>query len=272
MKKVIYVILALVMFITPLNFGYATAAANETSLEESINALSLNKGNYNYLEGKLGDTHLIYTYESNGSTYKVIENASEDFDEVYSTIYIKNSTGEFVEYATQNLTINNSNLIHTTKVSGEEITEIKDLSFEKSEITNGTPPFNSVMSINGTCYGQPVGGWAYISRNNGSTVIANYTASAVVAAVTYIASAGAGVAAGAAKAAISAIAAKVVDSRIPTLYYTQWYHELKLANPGRGQENFIVGTNHFTDWYDNSFRTSYINTTDVYTYHACHRF
>lgn len=271
MKKAMYVFLALIMFLTPLNSIYAQADNNQISPEESIDTLSLEKENYNFLEGKPGDTHLVYTYESNGSTYKVIENATENFDEVSSTIYVENNKGEFVEYATQSLTVDNSEFIHTTNANGEESTEVQDLSLEKSGTKNeeGIDPLNNVM-INGSCYGQAVGGWGFVSNNNGSTRIQNYTVSAVVAAVTFVATAGAGVASGAVRTAAGVIAAKVVDERIPVLYYSRSYYELKLQNPGRGQENFIVGTNHYTNWYENSSRSLFIRATDAYSYHSCY--
>lgn len=205
--------------------------------------------------------------------YKVVENASENFDEINSTIYVENKNGEFVEYATQNLTIDDFELTHTTNIDGEITTESQDLSLAKSDTPSeeGVVPPIHAMSINGTCYGEPTGGWSFVSRHNGTTRISNYTVTAVVAAVIYVATdAVVKKATNTVIAMAGAIAHNVVNEFIPILYYTQSYYELKLANPGRGQENFIVGTNHYTQWYENSSRSQFMNATDQYTYHSCH--
>lgn len=275
MKKVCMCFLTLVMFLTPLNSIYAKTTDNQTPQPEGIEALSTKKENFNYLEGKPGDTHLVYTYESNGSTYKVIENASENFDEVNSTIYVEDENGKFVEFATQNLTVDDSELNHITNINGVITTEKQDISPIKESVTTDkadAPLRFNTMSINGTCYGEPVGGWKYISRTDGSTRISNWTISAVTAAVVYVAAAGTTtIASGALATAAGVIAQKVVDELIPILYYSRWYYELKLQNPGRGMENFIVGSNWYTNWYENSKRNAIIRSTDAYTYHSCYR-
>lgn len=117
MKKLISVILTMAICLLSIAPTPVKAASNETLQEKSIDVLALKKDNFNYLEGKIGETHLVYTYDSNGSTYKVVENASENFDEVNSTIFAENSDGTFEEFATQHLTVENSILTHTTNIS-----------------------------------------------------------------------------------------------------------------------------------------------------------
>lgn len=258
------------MFLTPLNTIYAQTANNPISHQEGNDVLSAEKKNFNYLEGTPGDNYLVYTYESDGSTYKVIENASENFAEINSTIYVKDENGEFIEFATQNLTVSDSEFIHTTNINGEVTIERQDLSVEQSDMISkeaDTPLRLEPMSM-GSCYGEPLSGWGYVNTVNSSTRINNWTITAVTAAVIYGATTGAtNIASGALPTAAGAIAQKVVDELIPVLYNKRWYYELKLQNPGRGQENFIVGSN----WYSNSARTNFIRATDAYVYHSCYQ-
>lgn len=127
MKKLIASILTFTICITSFNSTVAFAATNVSNQEMSQSLLSLKKSNYNYLEGKPGDTHLVYTYESNNDTYKVIENANDNFEKVNTTIYVENTEGVFVKYATQTLTINNFTSTLTTNENGYVTTEQQDL-------------------------------------------------------------------------------------------------------------------------------------------------
>lgn len=63
--------------------------------------------NIQFLEGTPGDTHLIYTYEQNGNTYKSVENASEDFQNVECKIFQLNENGAYVENSTQRISMDN---------------------------------------------------------------------------------------------------------------------------------------------------------------------
>jgi hypothetical protein len=175
MKKVLSAIVTLSLCLTLVTPVFANAATNETPQQQSRNVLSLKKQNYNYLEGKPGDTHLVYTYDSNGSTYKVVENASEDFGKVDSTIYVKDKKGVFVKYATQNVTVNNSTFTQTTNVNGKVTVETLDLSLQKSAALNeqSVSPLNNhgLTATNtqgsgsyctlGQCYA--VTGWQFVA-------------------------------------------------------------------------------------------------------------
>lgn len=275
MKKLICAILSLALCASFLNQVSVNAATNEIYRDQSNSVLSLRKDNFNYIEGAPGDKHLVYTYDSNGSTYKVIENASDSFDEVNSTIYKKNKNGVFVEFATQNLTVNESTFTQKTNINGKVTVETLDVSFNVSESINtlsglDVSPFMAAKvqdmycePILGDCY--TVRGWQWEGPNtNGSNSIVNWTVTAIVAVIVFIASDGNGKLAGA--AAAGAIANKIVDDLIPVVYYTQWYYTRRLENPPRGLQNFIVASNWYTVFYSDSDRKNEIGSIDEYKY------
>ncbi|QAY65011.1 hypothetical protein [Paenibacillus protaetiae] len=113
-KKLVATVLSVSLFVGGVVIP-AQVKASPSNVESSERVLALEK--------HPGDTHLVYTYESNGSLYKVEENANEDLTEVNSTIYVMNDEGNYVQYATQEADIINSNLIVTTNVNGVIDTE-----------------------------------------------------------------------------------------------------------------------------------------------------
>lgn len=163
MKKLIASILTFTICITSFNSTVAFAATNVTNQEMNQSLLSLKKSNYNYLEGKPGDTHLVYTYESNNDTYKVIENANDNFEKVNTTIYVENTEGVFVKYATQTLTINNFTSTLTTNENGYVTTEQQDLLPAKKSQNNN---FISSALAAGSYQGYKVSNWKQISLRN----------------------------------------------------------------------------------------------------------
>lgn len=59
------------------------------------------RSNITYLEGEAGDPYLVYTYEEDGRTYKVIDEATEDFSTVESQIFVQNESGLFERISEQ---------------------------------------------------------------------------------------------------------------------------------------------------------------------------
>lgn len=262
MRKLIASILTFTICITSFNSTVAFAATNVTNQEMNQSLLSLKKSNYNYLEGKPGDTHLVYTYESNNDTYKVIENADDNFEKVNTTIYVENTEGVFVKYATQTLTINNFTSTLTTNENGYVTTEQQDLLPAKKSQNNN---FISSALAAGSYQGYKVSNWKQISTTNSSTRITNYSATAVFAVIAYIAADGAtdGLS-GAVVAAISAVAGKIIDEAIPIVYYRQIYSEKKLVNPPLSLRNFVVGSKWLTYFYSDKAHSQFIRSvTDI---------
>jgi len=264
MRKLIASILTFAICLTSFNSTVAFAATNVTNQEMNQSLLSLKKSNFNYLEGKPGDTHLVYTYESNSDTYKVIEDTSDNFEKVNTTIYVEKTEGVFVKYATQTLTINNFTSTLITNENGYVTTEKQDLSsVKKSELLNNN--FLSSALAAGSYQGYKVSNWKQVSTTNSSTRITNYSATAVFAVIAYIAADGAtdGLS-GAVVAAISAVAGKIIDEAIPIVYYRQIYSEKKLVNPPLSLKNFVVGSKWLTYFYSDKAHSQFIKSvTDI---------
>ncbi|NLL94008.1 MAG: hypothetical protein GX225_07750 [Clostridiales bacterium] len=93
-KRLNSAILTMVMILTLFSATVVQAANIDIS---SQNESMVARTNLTFLEGISGDNHLVYTYQENGQQYKVIENADSDFMNVYSTIYVMDSDGSYVE-------------------------------------------------------------------------------------------------------------------------------------------------------------------------------
>ncbi|AZK46412.1 hypothetical protein [Paenibacillus lentus] len=251
MRKVIAAVLSFALCIGIVNPTIISASPKE--IEESVSLLSLEKKNFIFLEGTPGDKHLVYTYESNGEIYKVDENANLDFTRVNSNIYIKNSEGEFVKYATQNAIVN-------TKKSSFEVTTIEngqiDTEIQKLDIVAPNRfDFGYVKPMD-SYGGEPVTPWRYGDWNNGSTKFERYTVTAVTALVFAIATAaapGATIVLG----TIGAIATTIVSDEIPLLYYKRRYAEKKSTVA----TTLIVGSKWETIFYSDSKRTNELERT-----------
>ena len=117
-----------------------------------------------FLEGKVGDTYLVYTYKQDGKSYKVVEDATMDFANVHSTIYVLDSTGNYVEDSTQEVSTNsNGDLIVTLSDENKTV--------EKRTISS-TPKAFSVQVEQA----QSATSYEWItSYSNGDTYLGNYT-------------------------------------------------------------------------------------------------
>lgn len=231
--------------------------AAPSSVESSVSQLSLEKQNFNILEGKPGDTHLVYTYESNGNTYKVEEYANKDFTEVNSTIYVKNAEGEFVDHATQHATVDTQNSIFqvTTNENGLIETETQDFGMDTTDLSTipNIPvrpdrgdlitPFDSYM-------GGAVSAWYYGSYTDGSTRIQRMTVTAVTALLIGIATAS-NPAAVVSSIVISNLAITYVLDEVPLVYYKRRYAEKKSLVA----TTLIVGSKWDTIYYTDSSRS-----------------
>jgi hypothetical protein len=217
MRKFISTFLVLALFLAIVNPVSVKAETIVNSQVETESLLTLPKDNYNFIEGEIGDTHMVYTYESNGSLFKVVEDASENFDKVNSTIYIEKD-GQFVEYATQNVSVIDSVFTLTLNENGVITTEEHDFSEKNTESKN-----DGNYSINSTYNGEPVSEWVY-EQHNGNNKITVYTIVAVVAIVGFIAvEATGGLAAGAAVTGVTAVASFIISEHLQYVYYSQYY-------------------------------------------------
>ena len=71
-KKIIALIMMSVQVILIESTAYAQSNTSRFFIKEN-DLLANEKRDYTYIEGKLGDNNLVYTYVSNNKTFKVIE-------------------------------------------------------------------------------------------------------------------------------------------------------------------------------------------------------
>lgn len=120
-KHFLSIILSLALSLTMLFPSFAQASEIPNQLQsdsEYNNNQSDSRKNLHFIEGKLGDSHIVYTYEENNKQYKAIETSSDDFKNVTSMIYCLNETGNYILQSTQNFSIDdngNPEILITTK-------------------------------------------------------------------------------------------------------------------------------------------------------------
>lgn len=131
-SKVLSTFLSLSLLITCTSPATVNAASTSTkSIMALASEVAGERTNIDFLEGTPGTTHLVYTYEQDGNTYKVIEDSTEDFQNVNSHIYWLNEDGDFVENSTQQLAINEEGNpeIDIVSTNGEIEHRIIDVTF-----------------------------------------------------------------------------------------------------------------------------------------------
>lgn len=112
---------------------FSTATVQAASIDSnSQNESMVARTNLTFLEGKSGDNHLVYTYQENRQQYKVIEDADSDFMNVYSTIYVMNSDGNYVETKSQALNIQSDGNCRLTSTDIDGNCEISHINTIKS--------------------------------------------------------------------------------------------------------------------------------------------
>lgn len=223
LKRIMVLIMTLALSLTSLGNSVAYA-------QEDKSVLKLDKSNITYIKGEPGDTNLIYTYTSDNKTFKVIENSSVNFDDVDSIIYVENSDGQFVEYATQKLTVEDDVIYITINENGLITTDIININQEKTSDIENLPyqsnsNFNSISSKTGPMYYEfPVDEtWYYLTTTEGSSDVTRYTLTAVIAVLGAIAAGALGFTGGVVTAGISSVAMVIVQDNIERIWWTNYH-------------------------------------------------
>ena len=129
-KHFLSIILSLALSLTILFPSFAQASEIPNQLQsdsEYNNNQSDSRKNLHFIEGKLGDSHIVYTYEENNKQYKAIETSSDNFKNVTSMIYCLNEAGNYILQSTQNFSIDdngNPEILITTKDSNNKYQKI----------------------------------------------------------------------------------------------------------------------------------------------------
>ena len=174
-KRLISAILVMVMMFS-ISFPNVVQAAN-TNISSENETIGL-RSKLTFLEGEPGDNHLIYTYQENGEQYKVVENADDDFMNVYSTIYVMNSVGDYIKTKSQILNVQpdgNCHLTSTDRYGNSEISQIDTTQVVKF-VNTSTEVVESSMT---RAYTDPGTGEWVTHAWNGSSYIYNMTVTAI---------------------------------------------------------------------------------------------
>lgn len=203
----------LATYMTPVTINAATVS-NESVMTFASEAEGA-RTNLKFLEGNPGDTHLVYTYEQEGNTYKAIEESTEDFRYVSARIYWLNENGDFVENSSQQLRINEEGNpeISITNANGE--TENRTIDVRSNVVKTVSSRSEWVTQYGNGSRGN-LKGLAY------STLVA------VVAAIATYYTAGA--LSSAVVAGVSTIASGLFNQNTNTVYYYaiyNWRHSPK---------------------------------------------
>lgn len=134
LSKFICSTLSLTMIASSLSNMHILAAENSTIEKENVVYSDTNtdeaKTNLVFIEGKAGESHVVYTYNQKGKSYKVVEDSSDDFKNVISQTYVLDENGNYVKDFVQTLSIDNNGIASiTTETIGEgSISYTMDLS------------------------------------------------------------------------------------------------------------------------------------------------
>lgn len=197
---------------------------------------------------------IIYTYDENGKSYRVEENINPETSKVDSIVYVVSGNGKQIPVSTIETTLENDSITIKTTEKNETITETFNLdtliqtNVNKSNIV--TPFANEIGAGSGAT------NWQYSGTIKSSTNIAKYTVGAVRVAIQTIAAAkSATLMQTTAIAVCGYIAGVIVESRIPTVYYTKEYYSSFYVGTTR-----MAGEKVLSSFYSDSARKNKIDT------------
>jgi hypothetical protein len=243
LKKVISIALAVTIlcssFVKPV-------FANDTKLD--------NKTNFNFISTDFDNVE--YTYEEDGSSYKVLESMNESLDHIHTRIYIKvGSEYELLEEYDTTVQKENEDTIKVIKNEAGQVTE------EIINIGGFTTNTDSdmVAEADSTLPGVARVGWEFVNVHNGSTHFNNHTLSVVVAILINIVSAGLGLGA-VASGLVGTVAGAIVSNSTPTVYYRRWVYYYRDSS---GVVTQVKSENNF--YYDSAHNYYIGNATKIWT-------
>jgi hypothetical protein len=251
------------------------ASNEDVHLKENVKTeLSLAKYNYKFLEGEIGDKYLVYTYESNGSKFKVVEESNDSFTKVESKIYKKDELDNFEEYAQQVFEISNSMSILTTIVNNN--IEVEKQNFDlldnlstssfnigiEKETINSIKDINSIKGSNGIYNGYEVTSWLYQGVTKSSVNVSSYTITAVSSLLFHMVTKRfSGEPLASVISVVSGITTTIITNHISVIFYERFYYEKKLVNPPFSLQNFVVGSKWSTYIYEDPYHNQLVGHT-----------
>lgn len=239
-KKFVSVFLAAALFAT---FSLpAFASFDNTSLSTNEVGISNDeKQNLTFLEGKLGETHLLYTYEEGGRTYKVEESATPDFSEVKSDVFILNEDNEYeLLREIESTSAGDAIEIATT----ESQTQIEKRTVTVPDMYNYSKEESSTRSANE---------WEWVTEYvDGNTYLGNITVLVIIQILTKIAN-NVYPQASLVSESIAVAASALFSANAKYVYYH------KICNSRHSDRNYLVmEATEYTKYYEDAAHTIYV--------------
>lgn len=258
MTKTISKIISLILIITlvlpiisiwaiPAAADYKNNMAESSSevVEENTEEISQERTNITYLDGQPGDTYLVYTWEEGGKKYKAVDNSNNDFSNVYSTIYVLDSKGNYVVDSIQEVGIGTDGMMTITIDNADETKEVR-----KSE---------NLANLTNVSFGVDplINKYDWITDyEDGSTYIKNLTISALIAEIGYVATALSGPVGGAIATGVTAVANTLFAINAKWAYYH------KIYNWKHSERNYhVIEKTEWTEFYSDSAHQKYLGHT-----------
>lgn len=148
MKRTVQRLLSLLITFSLVFAGTISAAAaspttGTNALLSSMKGLTGIRTNLTFLEGRAGDTHLVYTYEQDGNSFKVVEDFSKGLTEGNSTVYILNPNGDYDVFYTQEVSAGSDEVVvtFTDTYKAVEKVVITPNSMAKEVLKSGVSPY-----------------------------------------------------------------------------------------------------------------------------------
>lgn len=220
----------------------AFASSDNTSL--SINDVTISNNerqNLTFLEGKLGETHLLYTYEEGGCSYKVEESATPDFSEVKSNVFILNEDNEY-ELLREIVSTSTGDAIEITTTGPQTQTEKRTVTVP--DMYNYSKTDSVTRSANE---------WEWVTEYvDGNTYLGNVTVLVIIQILTGIATKVFPKAALVSES-IAAAASALFSANAKYVYYH------KICNSRHSDRNYLVmEATEYTKYYEDADHTNYV--------------
>ena len=239
-RKFVSVFLVLAIFATLSLPAFASFESSSLSTNV-VDSTNDERQNLTFLEGELGGTHLVYTYEEEGHTYKVEETATPDFSEVKSKVFVLNEANgyELLE-----------EIVSTS--SGDEI-EITTTGLQGNvERRIVTIPDGQLYSTEGLS-SRSANEWEWVtSYHDGNTYIGNVTVVVIIQILNGIACKFYPQAA-IVSSAIATMASTLFSARAEYVFYH------KIINERHSDRNYLViEATEYTQYYQDAAHTQYL--------------
>lgn len=245
--KIVSFVLAVLMIISVVAPSTALAELKSTSRKTNFNWISINDL-----------SHIEYTYNENGESYKVIESANLELTEAHTKIY-KKVAGEYVlisDYTTR-IKINDST-IELTTIKGGNLDVVK---IKKDDVIAPAPieEFNkdtSISSIDTVEVG--LTDWIYCGTTQSSSTISEWTFIIVVAILNDVAHNKFTKGQSYLVTGVTTVATLVISEYWPKVYDRQYWYNIYETFDGVPAYVPAVGEKVYTYFYSDSSRTQRI--------------